>query len=98
MGKYREKNCKFCGKLFQKKGIYCCQSCANRDRPEYSEKVSENMRKVAREYNQTPEAIAHQKLFHTGITPDEFAVNIPDIKTLDDFNDLIEGFEPATKW
>jgi hypothetical protein len=56
------------------------------------------MRKVAREYNQTPEAIAHQKLFHTGITPDEFAVNIPDIKTLDDFNDLIEGFEPATKW
>ena len=56
------------------------------------------MRKVATEYNRTPEAIAKQKLFHTGITSEEFAVDIPDIKTIDDFADYTEGFDRAEKW
>lgn len=79
MGKYKEKNCKFCSIKHRKKGPYCSQSCANRDRPEYSQKVADTMRKVAIEYNKTPEAIAQQKLLHTGISIDEFAVNIPDL-------------------
>ena len=33
------------------------------------------MRKVAIEYNKTPEAIAHQKLF--GIDSEDFAIEIP---------------------
>jgi hypothetical protein len=37
------------------------------------------MRKVAIEYNKTPEAIAQQKLLHTGISIDDFAVDIPDL-------------------
>lgn len=37
------------------------------------------MRKVATEYNRTPEAIAQQKLFHTGITIEDFAVDIPEL-------------------
>ena len=98
MGKYREKNCKFCDKPFRKAGVYCCQSCANRDRPEYSANVASAMRKVAIEYNRTPEAIAKQKLFNTGITSEEFAVDIPDIKTIDDFADYTEGFDRAEKW
>lgn len=98
MGKYREKDCKFCKVKHRKKGPYCSQSCANRDRPEYSANVASAMRKVAIEYNKTPEAIAQQKLFHTGITIEDFAVNIPDIKTLDDYNDYIEGYTKAEKW
>jgi hypothetical protein len=53
------------------------------------------MRKVAIEYNKTPEAIAQQKLFHTGITIEDFAVNIPDLPPdLSDFDD----YSKAEKW
>jgi hypothetical protein len=40
------------------------------------------MRKVAIEYNRTPEAIAKQKMIGTPLatmTVDEFAVNVPDL-------------------
>jgi len=82
MGKYKEKNCKYCQSLHRKRGPYCSQSCANRDRPEYSPKVAEAMRKVATEYNKTPEAIAKQKQLNTplaSMTVDDFAVHIPDL-------------------
>lgn len=98
MGKYRIKNCQYCKKEHRKKGKYCSQSCANRDRPQYSEKVRENMRKVAIEHNQTPEAIAQQKLLHTGANPEDFAIEIPDIKTLEDYDQFTEGFQKAEKW
>jgi hypothetical protein len=101
MGKYKEKNCKFCKTLHRKRGPYCCQACANRDRPEYSPKVAEAMRKVAVEYNRTPEAIAKQSMINTGLaslTADDFAVSIPDTKTLEDFYEHTEGFDRAEDW
>ena len=95
MGKYREKECKFCKVKHRKKCPYCSQSCANRDRPEYSANVSIAMRKVALEYNKTPEAIAQQKLLHTGITIEDFAVNIPDLPPdLSEYND----YNKAEDW
>ena len=95
MGKYREKECKFCKVKHRKKGPYCSQSCANRDRPEYSANVSIAMRKVALEYNKTPEAIAQQKLLHTGITIEDFAVDIPDLPPdLSDYTD----YNKAEDW
>ena len=95
MGQYKEKSCKHCQKLHRKRGPYCSQSCANYDRPEYSQKVSDNMRKVATEYNRTPEAIAQQKLLHTGITIEDFAVDIPDLDPdLSDYND----YNKAERW
>jgi hypothetical protein len=101
MGKYKEKSCKFCQTKHRKKGPYCCQSCANRDRPEYSANVSSAMRKVANEYNKTPEAIAKQKQLNTplaSMTADEFAVDIPDVSSLDDYLDYTEGYDKAEKW
>lgn len=95
MGKYKEKECKFCSLKHRKKGPYCSQSCANRDRPEYSQKVADTMRKVAIEYNKTPEAIAQQKLLHTGITVDDFAVNIPDLPP--DLSDYAD-YNKAEDW
>ena len=95
MGKYKEKECKFCSIKHRKKGPYCSQSCANRDRPEYSQKVADTMRKVAIEYNKTPEAIAQQKLLHTGISIDDFAVDIPDLPP--DLSDYID-YNKAEDW
>jgi len=95
-GMYREKACKFCEKLFRKRGPYCSQSCANRDRPEYSANVSISMRKVGAEYNRTPEAIARQKMIGTSLaslTADDFAVAIPDLPP-----ELPEGYDQADKW
>lgn len=92
MGKYREKECGFCKIKHRKKGPYCSQACANRARPEYSPKVSENMRRVATEYNKTPEAIAQQRLFHTGIAPDDWGVEIPTLDPdLSDYTDYERG-------
>lgn len=101
MGKYKEKNCKFCQKPHRKRGPYCCQACANRDRPEYSANVSIAMRKVATEYNRTPEALARQSYIGTSLASlpaDDFAVGIPDTTTLDDFYEHTEGFDRAEDW
>ena len=50
------------------------------------------MRKVAIEYNRTPEAIAQQKLLHTGISIEDFAVDIPTLDPdLSDLNDYERG-------
>ena len=80
-GVYKEKNCKFCNNLYRKRGLYCSQSCASYDR-EATDAQRKNMRKVATEYNKTPEAIAKQKQLNTplaSMTVDDFAVHIPDL-------------------
>ena len=88
---YREKVCPRCEKKHRKRGPFCSASCGNSDR-EVTENKRENMRKVAEEYNKTPEAIAKQKLFHTGITPDEFAVDIPTLSPdISDYDDYERG-------
>jgi len=90
-GVYREKNCKYCDKLYRKKGIYCSQSCASKDRIG-TEAQRENMRKVSEEYHKTPEAIAAKKMINSPLSSDEYGVNIPDIP------ELPEGYDIADKW
>jgi len=96
-GQYKLKKCKFCSIDHRKKGIYCSQSCASSDR-EPTEAMREGMRRVAIEYNQTPEAIAKQKQFGTplaSMTVDEFAVDVPTIR---DYDDLPEGYDRGETW
>lgn len=98
--RYKEKNCKFCNKLHRKRGIYCGQSCASTDR-EPTDTMREAMRKVAIDYNRTPEAIAKQKQLNTplaAMTVDEFAVDIPDIKDLSDYSEFLDGYERGERW
>jgi hypothetical protein len=60
--------------------------------------MREGMRRVAIEYNQTPEAIAKQKQFGTPLatmTVDEFAVDVPTIR---DYDDLPEGYDRGETW
>jgi hypothetical protein len=54
--------------------------------------MKEHMRKVAIDYNKTPEAIGKQKLFHTGISIEDFAVDIPTLY------DMPDGYEETGKW
>ena len=98
--RYKEKNCKFCNKLHRKRGIYCSQSCASTDR-EPTDTMREAMRKVAIDYNRTPEAIAKQKQLNTplaAMTVDEFAVDIPEIKDLSDYSEFLDGYERGERW
>ena len=90
-GVYKEKECPSCGIKHRQRGPFCSQACANSGR-ETTEGMKEHMRKVATEYNKTPEAIGKQKLFHTGISIEDFAVDIPTIY------DLPEGYEETGKW
>jgi hypothetical protein len=60
--------------------------------------MREGMRRVAIEYNQTPEAIAKQKQFGTSLatmTVDEFAVDIP---TIHDLDELPPGYDHGEGW
>mgnify|MGYP003342548130 FL=1 len=97
MGQYKEKSCKYCNKTHRKRGPYCSQSCANKDR-EPTERMREAMREVAVDYNKTPEAIAKQKLLHTGATIDDFYIEIPEIKDLADYSDYLQGYERGENW
>jgi hypothetical protein len=90
MGQYREKNCKYCEKPFRKQGVFCSKACSNSNRP-VSDRVRENMKEVAEDYNKTPAALAKQSMLHTslqGLTMDDFAVEIPE------FYELPEGYTP----
>ena len=98
--RYKEKNCKFCEKLHKKRGIYCSQSCANSDR-EVSDKVRDNMRSVAIDYNRTPEAAVKRNQLNTplaAMTVEDFAVDIPDVTDLSDYSEFLDGFDRGEKW
>ena len=56
------------------------------------------MRSVAIDYNRTPEAIAAQKLFGSGIASEDFAVDIPEIKDLSDYSEFLDGYEKGESW
>ena len=63
--------------------------------------MREAMRKVAIDYNRTPEAIAKQKQLNTplaSMTVEDFAVDIPDVRDLSDYDDFLQGFDRADKW
>lgn len=96
-GIYKEKSCKYCGNLYRKKGIYCSHSCSSYDKTP-TDAQRNAMRKVAIEYNRTPEAIAKQKQINTplaSLTVDEFAVNVPSLDPdLSDYND----YNKAEDW
>lgn len=93
--RYKEKICgnTKCGKTHKKRGPYCSQACANSARP-VSDNVREAMRKVAIEYNQTPEAMAALRTSSQGIKSEDFQIDIP---SLDDF-DLPPGYDRAEDW
>jgi predicted nucleic acid-binding Zn ribbon protein len=96
-GIYREKSCPTCGTTHRKKGQYCSKACSNSNR-EVSDNVREAMRKVAEEYNRTPEAIAKQSVFNSDLrylTADDYAVDIPSIP--DDY-ELPPGYERGEDW
>lgn len=96
-GIYKEKTCPACGITHRKKGQYCSKACSNSNR-EVSENTREAMRKVATEYNRTPEAIAKQSQINTSLrtlTIDDFIVDIPSIP--DDY-DLPSGYERGEDW
>lgn len=97
--RYKEKTCGVCGTKHRKRGLFCSKSCSNSQRP-ISDNIREGMKKVSREYQFTPESIANQKLFAAGkIVPSEdFAIQIPDIKSLDDYDDLLDGYERGENW
>jgi uncharacterized Zn finger protein (UPF0148 family) len=96
-GIYREKTCPSCGITHRKRGNFCGISCANRER-EVSDNTREAMRKVAIEYNKSPEALAKQSMIQTSLrelSAEDFAIDIPSIP--DDY-DLPSGYERGEDW
>lgn len=105
-GQYKLKECPQCGANHRKKGAYCSQSCASKDRP-VTEDHRRSLQQAANEYKVTPEGVAlRQKLTRQQIarnkglefnevTIEDFAVDIP---TIQDENDLPPGYDHAEDW
>jgi len=96
-GVYKLKNCKLCDKEHRRRGPYCGQSCASKDK-EPTEAMREGMRRVAIEYNKTPEAIAKQKQIGTPLATmngEDYAVEIP---TIHDLDELPTGYDHGEGW
>lgn len=93
--KYREKPCPVCQKVHKKRGLYCGQACANRARPQYSDKVREAARRIGKESAAAPHGLAVQAMFAKGIKPppaQDFAIEIPQ------FYDVPDGYTAAEDW
>ena len=104
--RYREKSCQRCGKIHKKRGPYCSRQCsgARKHAEEDKKKISTKLK----EYYNTPEGVATRKkmsavtaaknagLDVTIITNDEFAVDIPDVRDLNDFD--LDNYDRAEKW
>jgi predicted nucleic acid-binding Zn ribbon protein len=103
-GVYREKECPTCGTKHRKKGPFCSRSCGNGR--EFTEDQKKNLRAKTREYYQSPEGIATVKKNIAilsgerapGITEEEWAVSIPDLHDLRDYDEFIENYDRGEKW
>lgn len=97
--RYKEKQCPICGTKHRGQGTYCSRVCSNRNRKgNVSDKVRENMRRVGAEFALTPAGVAAQKNVRNNRPAEDYAIEIPVINNLDDYSDLIEGFDKAEKW
>ncbi len=107
-GIYKLKRCPTCDKEHRKKGLFCSQSCSNTNRP-VSDETKSKLQKATREYQDTPEGLATARknaermaLMNKGlesnqVTIEDFAVDIPDIRGLEDYEGL-EGYDRADRW
>jgi len=107
--KYKEKDCLHCGTKFRKQGVYCSIACSNKART-VTQETKDKIKAKTREYYSSPEGIAtanknskqmteyNQKGYmpFNGISVDDFAVPIPDIKDLSDYD--MDGYDLAEKW
>jgi hypothetical protein len=108
-GIYKLKRCPTCDKEHRKKGLFCSQSCSNTNRP-VSDETKSKLKKATREYQNTPEGLAtarmnserraamNRGLEYEGVTVDDFAVDIPTIRSLDDYDGLLDGYDKASDW
>jgi uncharacterized Zn finger protein (UPF0148 family) len=100
---YRKKNCPVCFIEHRKKGVYCCQSCANSDRT-VTEEQKKKIKKSIAEYQSSPEGLANAQrqslrasaMRNDGpmpVTIEDFAVDLPEFPP-----ELPEGYDRADNW
>lgn len=106
-GVYKKKVCPVCSVEHRKRGIHCGASCAGMHKtipPETRESIAASMR----EYYETPEGIAQASVNNRRVnaiaagteppvTIDEFTVDIPDIRSLSDY-DILDDYEKGENW
>jgi hypothetical protein len=101
-GVYREKECPVCEKKHRKRGIFCGQSCANKQR-EYTEETKEKISKSVGEHFLSPEgitsAIWNNRRVHAlregkeiPVNGEEYVVDIPTI------HDIPKEYMPNDLW
>jgi hypothetical protein len=102
-GVYREKVCPNCGITHRKRGEFCGQGCHSSYRGQ-TEETKKKLSKIKREYDLTPEGIAHNKMLsrimtnpeEPRITIEDFVVDIPTIRDISDWD--MDGYDRAEDW
>jgi hypothetical protein len=103
-----QKICPRCNSKHTKKGTFCSRSCANVR--EHTEQDKEVRRKKLIEYHETPEGKATREKASRFITAqnrgeefnevqvEEWAVDIPTFRSLDDYEEFLDGFQKGENW
>jgi hypothetical protein len=102
-GVYREKVCPNCSVTHRKRGEFCGQACASSYRGQ-TEETKKKLSMIKREYDLTPEGIAHNKMLsrimtnpeEPRVTIEDFAVDIPTIRDIRDYD--LDGYDRAEDW
>ena len=109
---YKEKIkiCARCGKKHQNmRSDFCSASCCHSIIP--SDETKAKMSKAKKEYFDTPEGMAYKEQKrqqaidwnkggdgNVSVIIDEFAVDIPTFRDLDDYSEFLDGFSIDDKW
>lgn len=110
---YRKKICPVCGKEHRNQKTYCSGACRNAGRG-VTQRQRDNMREVSNEYHDTPEGIAHLKLRGKTFkknqkleqenkplieqNAEDYAIEIPTVTDIHDYDDFLTNFDKAEKW
>lgn len=105
-----EKQCPQCKAMHTKPGTFCGNSCANVGKATKHPESNINRSKKLIAYYESPEGIAtrkkqsvkitayNKKQVHEEIPSEEYYIEIPDVKDLSDYSDLLIGYDIADKW
>lgn len=102
------KKCPRCNTEHEKKGLYCSRNCANVR--VHTEKDKQVRREKLLAYHETPEGQATREKSSRFITAqnkgeefnevnvEEWAVDIPTIRDIHDYDEYLNGYDLGEKW
>jgi len=91
--RYKKKECPTCEETHRKKGPYCSLECSYKKVQVMPQEGKDKISASMREQHKQPDRIAHARLLQQGIAvkAEDFAIEIPDIPDLSEYEGYLKG-------